>query len=263
MAVFFDSVGNTVGQGAYVNELISLPAKIELFWTHNAQGSQRAAVVAFTYFSNQATLGDLTRRVWYGLAEMSSLGYKAWGTGSGSAWGYGWTELFGLIQPPKGKTILRAELGGGIPYAWKAARAGSVSYTGVDESGFGTVTSASGTGSGAQSLTINGAGSTKIVVAHGTRTVGLTAYSQNKRYLSNTGIALAIGDADGTGSDVAFSATRTKTGPWSAIGVVLLPAEIIATATGVTAGETIKSAGRRFPRPGITRRSVFAAEPES
>ena len=255
MAVFFDSVGT----GAVFDEsVISFPIPIDLFWTHQAPpGRQTAVVAAMSFWVYNTALTDLTRKVWYGSQEMTSLGVKEWTTGAGA----GWTELFGILNPPKGRQIVHGWVLGGLPFIGKLARGNSVSYTGVDS--FGTVTNAAGVGTGTLSLTGTGASATKVVTAFGTKTVGLAAFNQTQRYLSNTSCSLLLGDADGTGSSTTFSVTRGRSGPWSAQGVVLNAADIVATATGVSATPVLRSAGKRLARPGVTRRTIFAAEPEN
>lgn len=254
MAVFPDAVG----AGALWNApLISGP--IELLWAHPApKGSQVAVVAAVSYWVGTAALGDLTRKCWYGLTEMASLGVKAWGSGTA----HGWTELFGILNPPKakGKQIVRAQIAGGGLLAGKLARANSVSYTGAD--GFGAVTDAAGNSAGTQSVAATAVGAAKIVAAFGGNQPGLNSFNRDQRYLSNTTAALLLGDATGTGSSLTFSTTRAKAGDWSALAVVINPADIVATATGVLADPDIHTAGLRLPRPGVNRRTVFTAGPE-
>lgn len=251
MAVFYDSVGSGA---AFDHPVISL-SPIELFWTHTAPKGQVAVVAAVSYWVASAGLGDLTRTCWYGATEMTSLGIKAWNNGTN-----GWTELFGILNPPKGKQIVHARIVGG-PLAGKLARANSVSYTGAD--GFGAVTTGSGTAAGTETVTANAVGAAKIVAAFSGRQTGLNSFNQTQRSLSNTAQPLLIGDATGTGSDLNFTTTRAKTGDWSAVAVVINPADIVATASGVAATPTIRAAGRRLPRPGTTRRTVFAAPAEN
>jgi hypothetical protein len=254
MAVFYDSVGN----GAVFDEsIISFPIPMDCFWWHQAPaGRQTAVVVAVSYWVTGASLSDLTRRCWYGAMEMQSLGYKAWASGSSN----GWVEMFGILNPPKGRQIVHAWINGGLPFVGKQARANSVSYTGVD--GFGAVTNAAGSGSGSLSVSSTGNASTRIVTAFGSNVTGFTGYNRTQRSISNTAMALAIGDAAGTGASDTVSVSRVKSGPWAAMSVVLNAADIVATATGVTAAPMFTSAGRRYPRPGTNRRTRFTVEPE-
>lgn len=254
MAVFFDSVGT----GGYFTEPVLSIGPIDMLWSHTAPpGRQVGVVAAMSYWVYNGDLVNLTRNVWYGFTEMQSLGVKAWTTGSGS----GWTELFGLIDPPDGKQVVHGRVLGGFPFVGKLGRGNTVSYTGVDS--FGTVTNAAGTSSGTQTLTATGAGATKIVAAYGTKNVGLSNFSQTQRYLSNTYCSLLLGEADGTGSTTTFTTTRALTGPWGALGVVLNAADIVGTATGVSTAPNLTTIGRRLPRPGTNRRTVYAAEPEN
>ena len=254
MAVFFDSVGT----GGYFAEPVLSIGAIEMLWTHTAPAGRQVAVVAgLSYWVYNGDLVNLTRNVWYGITPMQSLGVKAWTSGAGS----GWTELFGLINPPKGKQLVHGEILGGFPFVGKLGRANTVSYTGVD--GFGAVTNSSGTASGTQSLSATGASATKIVAAYGTNNVGLNSFSKDQRYLSNTYCTLLLGDTDGSGSSTTFAASRGVAGPWGALSVVLNAADITGTATGVSASPVLHATGRRYARPGTNRRSVFSAEPES
>lgn len=253
MAVFYENVGS----GALLNEsFISFPAPLDLFWFHNSKGSEVAAITAVTYWVYNASLSDLTRRAWYGTTEMTPLGIKPWSTGSA----HGWTEMFGLMNPPKGTQIMHAQIAG-LPFVGKIARCNSVTYTGVDS--FGTVITASGSSSGTLTVTGNGSSATRIVAAFGTNATGLSSFTQSQRYLSNTAMSLLIGDAAGTGSDVSFSTTRTNAGAWGSLAVVLNPADITANATGTIAAPILTATGRRYPRPGTNRRTIFAAEPEN
>lgn len=253
MAVFFDAVAQGDGHRA---AHLSVPIPVELLWRHTASGSQIGVLVAlaFWYGTGVSTLSDVDRRVFYDNDQMDSLGAVQWGTAKG------WTELFGIVNPEPGRKWIRVRLaGGGI--GGRIARAASVSYTGVDS--FGTVVTNSGSAAGPLTVTGTGSNATKVVAAFGSTTVGFAAATQTPRFLSNTGMALLIADATGSGSSQTFSAARGLTGGWGAASVVVNPADIVATATGVTADPTLHSLARRYPRPGITRRAIFAAEPES
>lgn len=254
MAVFFDSVGT----GAVFDEsVISFPIPIDLFWWHQAPaGRQTAVVAAVSYWVSGASLGDLSRKCWYGTAEMTSLGYKPWASGSS----HGWVELFGILNPPKGRQIVHAWINGGALLVGKLARGNSVSYTGCD--GFGTPTTASGAGSGTLSVTGSGDTSSKVVTAFGSSTTGFTGLDHVTRHLNNTAMALAIADADGTGANDTVSLTRAKAGAWAAMSVELTAADIVGTTAGVVADPYFTATGRRYPRPGTNRRAVFVAEPE-
>lgn len=254
MAVFFDSAG---AGDRYYEPVLSVPGPMDLWWKHTISGSQAALVVAVAYRINAASIDNLNRRVWCGTTQMDSLGYKTWGS-AGTA--HGWTELFGLLNPPTGQQKIHVSIIGGVIAAGKVARGSSVSYTGVD--GFGTVTSA-GLSSGSLSVSATGASATKVVAAFGGERLGIGSLNRTQRYLSNTTPCLAIEDADGTGSSLAFTASAANSYDSSALAVVVTAADIVATATGVVATPLTQAQARRYPRPGVTRRAVFSAEPES
>lgn len=252
MAVFYDSVGSG---GLFSSPAFALGTITDIFWNHTAAGSQGCVVAAVSYYVTNAAIGDLTRTVTYGSAPMQSLGVKAWGTGT-----YAFTELFGLINPPKGRQRVNARISGGSAVAGRVIRGNTVSYSGVDS--FGTVTNAAATTGASLSVSANGTSANTLVAAFGSLTNGLTGFNQTQRYLSNTSMSMLIGDAAGTGTDLAFTAGRTKSGAWGGLAVVINPADIVATATGVDSEPIVASTARRLARPGTNRRAVFVAEPE-
>lgn len=252
MAVFFDAVG---AGDVFNRRWLSLPGGLDLRWKHSASGSQIGVVVAVSYWVNGVPLDNLTRRCWYGGTEMTSLGVKEWGGSSP----HGWTELFGLVDAPRGSQTVHVSVFGGV--LAKLARGNSVSYTGVDS--FGTVTDASGNSTGPLAVSATGDTASKLVAVYGTATAGLNAVNRTRRYVSNTAMSMLIADADGTGSSLSFSATRITAGPWSALAVVVNAADIVATATGIVSEPDVQSAANRYPRPGTNRRVVFAVGPEN
>lgn len=241
MGVFFDNVG---AGDSYKNHLGSSP----LAWEHVAAGSQIAALVGMSYIVKNSELIDLDRTVTYGGQGMESLGAIAWNNT-----GDGFTELFAL-QVDAGKAPIRATIVGD-PLHFRTARASSLSYNGVGA--ISTVATASGTGTGLTQST-NTVAANKIVQVYGTA-AGLTGFTKTQRYLNAANVALLMGDAAGTGSGQAVAATRTPTGAWSGISVILDAADIIGSGKLVTVRPEMSGAGRRLSRPGVTRREVFIA----
>ena len=248
MAVFPDAVG--LG-GLFSSPNISWPIAYA-DWDHPGTGLHKTVVVAVSFQVDGQELTDLGRLVTYDGLPMTSLGIAEWGGAGHGAW----TELLGIVDVPGGKRI-HAEVSGGF-FAGRRLRGGSLSYTGVDS--FGTVVTATGTGTA-----LSVAGTTTpadlIVQAFGTLS-GLSAYTATQRHISNDAISLVMGDSVGTGA-ITFGATRASAGVWSGLTVVLNAADIVATAKPLTATPIVSASGRRLPRPGITRRTVFDVQPEA
>lgn len=249
MPVFHEATGPG---GAEFWPLISIPAIDVAFRHPKGVGARRAVLVAMSFRVYSGDIEDLDRTVTYDGIEMPSLGVQAFND-TGDAW----LELFGLLEAPSGGRIRALLAGEFLAPRW--LRVGSVSYTGVDD--FGTIAEASGTGTAlADAATAPASG--MAVQVFGTKT-GLTAYTQQQRYLSNYGISLAIGDVVGDGTEKDFAATRAAAGPWASMTAVLTPADLVATAKPIVVEPTLTAAGRRLPRPGIPRRVVFNVEPEA
>lgn len=254
MAVFFDSAG---GGDRYYQPILSLAGPLDLFWKHTVSGSETALVVAVAFRINAASIGGVSRKCWFGTTEAQSLGVKTWGS-AGTA--HGWTELFGLLDPPGGTHTIHVSIVGGVIGAGKVGRGSSVSYNGVSD--FGTVTNAASS-SGTVAVSGTAPTASKLVAAFGGEKMGFVGFNKTQRYLSNTTPCLVVGDADGTGSSATFSVGVTNSYDSAGLAVVVAASDIVATATGVSSAPAIQSSARRYPRPGVTRRAVFAAEPES
>lgn len=251
MAVFYDNVGPG---DFFIQDPIAV-SPVSVGWDHYASGSQIGVLVGLSYWVYSAALTDLTRTVTCGGKAMTSLGAKQWGTTSG------WTEVFGLTGVPEGKNHISAVVSGGLPLVGRAGRGASLSMSGVG--GFGTAVTASGTAAGPLSVAATAAAIGRTVSVFGSAQVGLKNFNQTQRYLSNTGVALLMGDADGSGSSTTFSTDRTASGPWGAVAVPVIAADLIATLSPLVAEPIVSSAGKRFARPGTNRRTVFTIEPEA
>lgn len=254
MAVFHESNGG-------------IAAGQETFWPlnkfavaekHKGAGSQRCVVAGLSYVigAGGMDIEDVVRTVKYAGSPMTSLGCVPFNDVGG-----GWTELFGILDVPSGEATISFDIDvdgyfGNSPWY---VRGSSVAYTGVD--GFGTVVTEYGSGT-SLSMAATGAGSTKVVQAFGAR-AGLSTYNRTQRYLGTAGVSLVMGDMDGTGSSANFTATRAASGAWSGVSVVLLPADIVGSVKPIVAEPAIRIAGRRLPRPGTNRRTVFTVPVEA
>lgn len=250
MAVFLDAVGPG---GWFSSPNISWPVATA-DWTHPGSGLHKTVVVGLSFQVDGQTLTSLGRAVSYDGLPMTSLGIVEWGGPGHGAW----TEIWGIIDVPGGKRI-HAEVSGGF-FAGRRLRGESLSYTGVDS--FGTVVVASGTGT---VLSVSGTTTSSanvIVQAFGTLS-GLSAYTATQRHISNEAISLVMGDAVGTGSAIAFGATRAASDVWSGLTVVLNASDIVASAQPLVAEPIMSASGRRLARPGIARRTIFAVRPEA
>jgi hypothetical protein len=249
MAVFLDAVGPG---GAFSSPNISWPVAVAE-WNHPGPGLHKTVVVGVSFQVDGQTLSSLGRACSYDGLPMTSLGIAEWGGAGHGAW----TELWGIVDVPGGKRI-HSEVSGGF-FAGRRLRGESLSYTGVDS--FGTVVTATGTGT-ALSVAGTTTAANMIVQAFGTLS-GLSAYTATQRHISNDAISLVMGDAVGTGSAITFGATRAASDVWSGLTVVLKASDIVATAKPLAATPVVSASGRRLPRPGITRRTVFNVQPEA
>lgn len=249
MAVFREATGP--GEAEFW-PWISVPA-IGVDWRHpKGIGAHRAVLVPMVYRVVFGEIEDLTRTVTYENLPMESLGVVPFNNTGDS-----WLELFGLLEAPAGGRVKAVLAGEFLNARW--LRATSVSYTGVED--FDAITTSFGTGTAlTDAATPSAAG--MAFQAFGTKT-GLTGYTQNQRYLNNTGIALAAGDVEGDGTEKTFGATRAKAGPWASITAVMTPADLVASAKPLIVEPRLTASARRLPRPGMPPRVVFDVMPEA
>jgi hypothetical protein len=193
-------------------------------------------------------LTDLTRTVTYRGIAMTSLGVQQWGTQKS------WVEMFGLVGVDPGPGTLEANVWGGET-SQRKLRFGAESWSGVDSIGEPVLATGTGTSMSA-SATVSAAGRLAGVFGTGSGFSGMSAGSP--LYLQNSGIGLLIGDAQGTGSTQALTATRQQSGVWGGIVVPLQPADTIATCEllNVEALDTAVVVRAR-QRTGGLRRNVF------
>lgn len=251
MAVFHEA---TSGGDAEFWPLIGVPSIDVTFRHPKAVGAHRAVIVAVSYRVRWGEIEDLTCKATYNDIDMPSLGLQPFDNDPNEE---SWLEVFGIVDAPTGGRV-RVVLSGEF-FAPRWLRATSVSYTGVEALGAATLSFGSSTAVSAQ-VTAPAAG--VAVQAFGTRT-GLTGLTQRQRYVNNTGIALAVGDADGDGSATTFAATLQKAIAWAGIGVSLSPADLVASAQPLIVEPRLDAAGRRLPRPSIPPRVVYTIEPEA
>ncbi|AQT81953.1 hypothetical protein B1R94_25900 [Mycolicibacterium litorale] len=257
MAVFSGAVGG--GDLADQNVFsISLDNLVE--WNQPVEGSDVAVLAALSYAVDSATLSQLTRSARCNGTLMASLGVIAWNGLSGG----GWTEVFGITGVTPGRTPPRMTaavegatdvFGINLP---RVIRGSSLAFTGVDS--FGTVTTVSGTGT---ALSVAGSATPASMIAafFGTRS-GLSNANKTQRYLNNTSTSLLISEARGTGASFNLTASRAVAGPWSAISVVLNPADQVASVQPLVVAPALTAAMMRLPRPTPKRRVTFDVEPE-
>lgn len=246
MAVFYGSRG---AGGLWHAPHVSLPIAHVRYKVPQALGSRCAVVIPVSYAVGGASPSDLEREASYEGVEIPSLGIQPWNDVSGPAKGY--LEFFGLADVEPGGTVDVTVAG--FALSPRSVRSSAIVGTGVEA--LGEVVKSYGTG---DTLTCTGnAPAAGIIVQAFAARSGLAGYTQQQRYLDNTGIALMIGDAEGTGSSVSFGATMAKAGPWAGMSVVLEPADIVATVKPLVAEPILKASGRRLPRPGLPRRVTF------
>lgn len=177
-----------------------------LTWSHTATGANRCVLIGVTYGAFAAITASAT----YGGVAMTSLGRRNFNNA-----GANWTELFVLVNPATGSQPVVVNLSVNT----LTASGNSVSYTGVGSVGTPVLAHGSST---TPAVSVP-SGANRRVVAVLASAAGKSAFNQTERYNAGAVSASAlIGDAAGAAT-VAFSATQA-TGPWSAIGVDLIPA---------------------------------------
>lgn len=211
-----------------------------------------AADLQILFYHDDNNLSDLTRTVTCGGVPMRSLGVVQWGTSQA------WTEAFALLGVPAGSQKIVGKVSGGAS-SKRYMRMSAVAYSGVDSVG----DAITGTGTGT-AMTINGTAATadRLVGVFGTRS-GISGYNGTRRYLDNNGIGLVMGDASGTGSSQAVTATRQKAGEWGGLVIPLYAADTIATCPPLPFDVGFAEVSvHREPRLGPLRRQVFQVLPE-
>ncbi len=256
MAVFSGGVGG--GDAADLSLLaVSLDNRVD--WHQRTDGSNVGVLVGISYSVTSATLGALTRTAKCNGAVMDSLGVIAWNALSGG----GWTEVFGITDVTPGSRLAVTASVEGVHDMFglslrRQIRGSSLAFTGVDS--FGTVTTASGTGT-SLSVAGNASAASMIAAFFGTKS-GLSNANQTQRYLQNSSAALAISEGRGTGSSYNFTASRAQAGPWSALSVVVNPADSVASVQPLVVAPRISAELVRLPRATGPRRVIFDVEPE-
>lgn len=210
-----------------------------------------AADLQILFYHDDNNITDLTRTVLYGDTPLTSLGFVQWDTAQA------WTEVFAIMGVSEGKRRLSGKVSGGAS-SKRYMRISALTYSGVDS--IGPIITGSGNGT---AMTISTTAQStaqpadRLVGVFGTRS-GISAYNGQRRYLDNSGIGLVMGDAPGTGSVQAVTATRQKAGQWGGILVPLNAADTIATCPPIPwrVGFGPVSAHRE-PRMGGLRRQTF------
>lgn len=254
MAVGFDSVG--IGDYAWSNYAQSLTAA----FNHTAGGGEAAiAGVTFSagdyrllWYSDSVELADLTRTVTYGDTPMVSVGLPpAWNDTEDA-----WTEVFVAFGVPSGSQRVEAKVSGGVNVA-RRLRVSVATYAGVDSIGDPILAHGSGT-----AMTIAGTATTadRFVGVFGTQS-GISDFSGEQRYLSNSGISLLMGDVAGTGSSQDVTATRQKSGKWSGLLIPLNAADTVASSAPLAFAPRMDPVKvHREQRTGGLQRNVFTVE---
>lgn len=252
MAVGFESAG--VGDYSAGNFATSSLAA----FNHSSTGGLAIVGLSFAagnfqllWYVNSVELEDLTRTVTYGGVPMVSAGVVAW-NGTEDAW----TEVFVLFGAPAGSQRVEAKVFGG-PSSARRLRMSVATYTGVES--VGDPIEAHGTGT---SMTISGTGAVndRLVGVFGSAS-GVSAFSGDQRYLDGSGISLLIGDAVGTGSLQAVTATRQKSGKWSGLLLPLVAADTVATSAPLSFAPRFDPVRvHREQRTGGLQRNVFTVE---
>mgnify|MGYP001248220027 CR=1 FL=1 len=250
MAVFFEAA--TPGDGDWA----AFTDAIDVEFNHTSNGGEVCALVCAAFTASDLSLGpfvigdneldDLTRRATYGGQPMTSVGVVQWSTSQA------WTEVFAAFDIPAGRNQVRVKVDGGAA-SKRHVRATCVTYTGVD--GVGTPVSGSGTGT-SMSISATAAAADRVVGVFGTKD-GIGAFNQTQRTVTNATTAMLVGDAAGTGSTMALTATRQKSGVWGGFAVPLLAAATVATADPLIVEPRLDAIVRREPRLGGLRRQVF------
>lgn len=250
MAVFPGAVGG----GDLANQaFLGFSLDNAVGWNQPVAGSDVAVLGALSYAVNTTTLASLTRTMKCGGVAMDSLGVIAWNALTGG----GWTEVFGIVGVAPGTARMTASVTG-ADTSQRVIRGSSVAYTGADS--FGTVTTASGTGT-SLSIAGNASAASMIAAFFGTRS-GLSNANKTQRYLQNSATTLLISEAPGTGSSFNFTATRALSGVWSAITVVVNPADSVASVQPLIVAPRMTASATRLPRATGPRRVIFDVEPE-
>lgn len=250
MAVFPGGVGG----GDLANQaVLGFSLDNAVGWNQPTAGSDIAVLGALSYAVNTTTLGALTRTMKCDGVVMDSLGVIAWNALTGG----GWTEVFGIVGVDPGKPRITASVTG-ADTSQRVIRGSSMAYTGADS--FGTVVTASGS-STTPTVAGNASPASMIAAFFGTRS-GLSTANKTQRYLQNTATSLLISDAPGTGSSFDFAAARALTGVWSAITVVVNPADGVASVKPLVWAPRINAELSRLPRATGPRRVIFDVEPE-
>lgn len=252
MAVGFESVG--VGAFASGNFDTLLTAGFD----HTSSGgcavvgmSFAAGNFQFLWYVDTNELSDLTRTVTYGGVPMTSAGVLAWGGDE-----HAWIELFVLFNAPPGKQRIEGKVWGGVSSS-RHLRLSCATYTGVDSVGDPIEQTGSGT-----AMTIAGTAATndRFVGVYGTQS-GISNFNGDQRYLDNSGIALLIGDALGTGSPQNVTATRQKSGKWAGLLLPLNAADTVASSAPLRWAPSFGAVKvRREQRTGGLQRNVFTVE---
>ena len=213
--VAFDAVGPS---GTYVS------SGTPFTWTHTPVGSPKAIIVALAGRTNAALTAPV-RTVSYGGVPMTSLGIITANNFALTVAGTSFIELFGLLNPPTGPQTVSATVTFGGSFA---ARANSLSYTGVGS--FGTPVTGFGTETGtAMSQTIASAVGDMVVAGfcQGSGGVAPTAYSHTSRFSGNASSnGFVFGDAVGAAPSVTVTAARTSSNDYGMIGVDLVAATV-------------------------------------
>jgi hypothetical protein len=185
-------------------------------WSHTASGNSPAVVVGLRW-SQTGGVGTPTRTVDYGAGAMTSLGVRGLNDQAINAISGVYEEFFGLRNPPTGAQTVSVTVD--RPVTSLSVEACSVSYAQV--SGFGLVSSVSGTESGTSlTQTVNSAANEMVVQMFATASGSVAAYSQSSRFASTTG--LLIGDAPGAAA-ISFTATRATGVDYAGLAVRLTP----------------------------------------
>ncbi len=209
--VALDAVGTTGAAGAHSTGGAS--------WSHTIGGSATALVVGIGSFFNGSTGNSslTTHTVKVGTTPLTQLGI----INCGNANGNGWTELWGLINPPTGaQTITVVE---NVSASACFLYGNSVSYTGVGH--FGTPVLNSGSGTNPTSGAIVSAVGSMVVSVQGIYDDTLSSPTGTSRYNqpaspNASDVTLLIEDKTGAAT-VTQRSTPSNFNAWGVVSVNL------------------------------------------
>lgn len=192
-------------------------------WSHTAQAGAAVVVAIDVYSFSTSHTTATTRTATYGGTAMASLGVRD------APSGYGWVELFGLLNAPGGAQTINISLSGASATLY-AIIAGSTSYGGAHS--FGTAVLNSGTGTALSAGSVSSSSGRVVAqsffAAQAGATVTIGSYNKNSRYAQHMleagvdGVAAVLGDASGTGA-ISFTATGSVSSNWASVAVPLNP----------------------------------------